>query len=329
MDQSTTMSPATFSDLCNVGREQILLGFITHNSKCNNSFFNPTGFDDFFFKPLNTPFFNHIYFLNFFVYTTESTISPIINSKIDPLVISFYMPKTKLPTLQTFCTTKNYLLELNNNSTELKLIHINDTYDDDHAEIKHDFSHLSEEVQHVTVTETDHTRKNLYFNLFQHFYDTTDQTENTKLAKINEELKTTEWMFESFFDPYISHVLKRNKHLRAYYKVMQAFDNLVDKGIEVLEERIINIETCNEVISLGFETKNDRSEDMINMFCESCESRGFRVVKRRRACNMDRYVISVHNDKQNATPLGKTFYKTIHDICSCNLKWRKSKGGFV
>jgi hypothetical protein len=242
----------SFQDLLTIGRNQLLEGLRFYQNKNENknkdknntAFFDFTGCEDFFFDVLNRPFFNHIYFLNYFVFTAHSSVYSWNPSNLYGLCIAFYVPIELLTSLKEECEKNNYKLTIcgkgykkdqllltnsrakNNTDTETKVIY--------------DFTNLLPTVELVEVYDTNPTNKNLYYKLFKWFSTQQSEQQLEQQKQLKEELLEYDWIYDNFQTDYynlLDSELKGN--FQPFLDVLEQFETFKKEDVEIVETGLL------------------------------------------------------------------------------------------
>ena len=248
----------SFQDLLTIGRNQLLEGLRFYQNENKNTdkndttFFNFTGCEDFFFDILNRPFFNHIYFLNYFVFTAHSSVYSWNPSKLHGLCIAFYLPIELLTPLRQECEKNNYTLTICGkgykknqliltNSRAKGNLSNSETEDKEGEEEKiiYDFTNLLPTVEMVEIYDNNPENKNLYYNLFRWFYNN-EVNKGNEVDKIKKELTNYDWMYDSFQEDYyelLNSSLKAN--YSEYLKVLNQFKTFKKEDVDITETGLL------------------------------------------------------------------------------------------
>jgi hypothetical protein len=278
----------SFQDLLTIGRNQLLEGLKQYKNKSNSTFFNFTGCEDCFFDVSNRPFFNHIYFLNYFVFTAHSSVYSWNPSKLHGLCIAFYIPIKLLTSLQEECKKNNYIITIcgeGYKKDQLMLTNsrmINDTNDNNKEEqIIYDFRNLLPEVELVDINDSNPENKNLYYNLFKWFHTNSYlKSEQKQLTnEINKELLKFDWMYDNFEEDFynlLNSSLKCN--FSSYLEVLDQFKMFKKEDVEIVETGLL---VRRELIELLIRKEFFNSQQFITLLT-NC---GYRVVDVRKFIN--------------------------------------------
>jgi len=311
----------SFQDLLTIGRNQLLEGLRCYENKNTDkndtTFFNFTGCEDFFFDILNRPFFNHIYFLNYFVFTAHSSVYSWNPSKLHGLCIAFYLPIELLTLLRQECEKNNYSLTICGkgykknqliltNSRLVDTTHSEDTNSEDKEEkIIYDFTNLLPMVEMVEIYDNNPENKNLYYKLFTWFYNNYKlSTEVTQINKIQKELLNFDWMYDTFQEDYyelLNSSLKVN--YSEYLTVLDHFKMFKKEDVDITETGLL---VRREFITLLIRKDFFNSQQFITLLT-NC---GYRVVDVRKFVNSFEYI--------SDDPINKEKYKEHDSIAVYN-----------
>ena len=336
----------SFQDLLTIGRNQLLEGLRCYETKDKNdtTFFNFTGCDDCFFDILNRPFFNHIYFLNYFVFTAHSSVYSWNPSKVDGICIAFYLPIELLTPLKEECEKNNYTLticgkgykknQLVLTNSRAKCTSSNSEIENKEEKIIYDFTNLLPTLEMVEIYDNTPENKNLYYNLFKHFNNWFYNNEVNKSNKVNEikkELTNYDWMYDSFQEDYyelLNSLLKVN--YSEYLKVLDQFKTFKKEDVDITETGLLvrrefitllirkNIFNCEQFITLltncGYRVVDVRK--FINSFKEVSDN----PVNNEKYINHD--LIAVYNDGisfNNPELNREQFYQKVYQTLTQTL----------
>jgi len=211
-----------YNKLLSHGRSLIKQSF--ENINFQDSKDNTTGIESWYFThPINNDFADQILFLNHFVFTCTSTVCNWDITKIDGLVIHFYIDKNDYNKLNEFCDKMDYQLDkLTYGYNQLKMI------DNKYIE-------LSDDLILVSVYDTKVERKTLYLELCLYFNELNNNLYNTD----------EKWLKRDFFDK-ILEKLNNNEYIK---KSLEYLDKIKQLGLDILEHRIYS---TNDMIIFNY-----------------------------------------------------------------------------
>ena len=200
-----------YDKLLSHGRSLIKQTFDNPDFQDSND--NTTGIESYYFlHPNNIDFANQIFFLNQFVFTCTSTVCNWDFTKIDGLVIHFYIDKKDLDKLQEFCDKMDYQLDKQTYGFG-QLKNIGDEY-----------TKLSDDLILVSVYDTLPERKTLYLELCLYFNEL-----NNNLYDTNKK-----WFKRDFYDKLVDK-LESNEFIK---KSLEYLNKIKELGLDILEHRI-------------------------------------------------------------------------------------------
>jgi len=318
----------TFQDLLKIGRNQLLEGLNSYKNKDKNiaenntAFFNFTGCEDHFFDILNRPFFNHIYVLNYFVFTVHSSVYSWNPSTLYGLCIAFYIPSELLDSLRQECEKNNYMLTMCDQGYKKDQLLLtnsrakNATDINTESKIIYDFTNLLPSVELVEVNDNNPTNKNLYYNLFKWFLN--HQLEKQK--QLQEEILEYDWMYDDFQCDYYNLLDSELKSkFKPFLVILEQFETFKKEDVEIVETGLLIRRYLIELlIRKDFFDKHN--------FITILRECGFRVVDVRKfinenhPINNEKYknyeLIAVYNDGvslNNPELTNEKFYQKVYE----------------